>query len=1136
MTLQDETAVSLEMVAQRSSKLRCASEKVSGVRRITLAVAICLMVSLQTAGQGADTAAKGPVRLQVDGLEHPLGIDDPAPAFSWTLSDPAQGARQAAYEVEVAATEDQLRSGKGILWSSGKIESKQSLNVRYGGPALEPSKRYFWRVTVWAAHGEPYAPSKTSWWETGLLRPDSWRGQWIGFETAEESAVRGAGAQWICSPDSRALSAEKAKEERFAYRDTVQLGKPVRRAELFATGQDTVSAWINGKQVLAADSLPPWSQMPWKKFVRADVTAQITQGKNAVAIEALHYVVNPNGMMVDDLPPMIATLFVTYEDGSTETFASSPSWKTAIHASAGWQRADFDDSSWNSVLVWRQGSGPDSAPLGNPWIPDSVKALRKEFDAKSSIRSARLYATALGTYEVFLNGKRVGDAMFAPGWTDYRQHVEYQTYDVTGLIADGRNAIGVLLAPGWYDTPLEWFQQPNNYGITPPAFLAQLRIEYGDGRVEWVQTDASWQAHTSEILRSELYDGETQDARAAEPGWATRGATLSNWSKAAIVRPATIAIEAQSFPPVRAERAVSAVGVTEPRPGVYIYDFGQNLVGIEDVHVQGSPGTDVRLRFGEILNSDGTLYTDNLRTAKATDHFILKGGGVEEFKPQFTFHGFRYAELTGLPAAPGKNAVSAIVLHTDAPFTAKFSSGSAMLNKLWSNILWGQRSNFVSVPTDCPQRDERLGWMADAQVFWRAASYNMDLDAFSRKFSADMRGTQVGTPLYGIYAPGTFRPNMGYGAGWSDAGIVIPWTAWLQSGDVSLIDQNWDAMKRYLDAIAAANPNGLWENQNGTPFGDWLSPEGQTNYVLIATAYWAYDLTLMRQMALATNRTTEAEDFAQLFDKVRGAFEKRFVHDDGFVAGADNSSSPFGQINNPDAKSNGGDTQTGYVLALHMNLLPEELRVKAAEHLAAKIDANHGLLGTGFLGTPYLLEELTKSGQSDLAYRLLLNTAYPSWGYLVEHGATTMWERWNGDQMKGDPSMNSYNHYAYGAVADWLYRFAAGVDATPLDAGFHTVVLHPTFNARLGSVALDYASAYGPIHSDWKVSGATAVWHLTLPANTTGWLDAAAAEKENFSIDGAALSSSPLVRATVVGGKRGYELSAGSYTISVRLK
>jgi alpha-L-rhamnosidase len=420
--------------------------------------------------------------------------------------------------------------------------------------------------------------------------------------------------------------------------------------------------------------------------------------------------------------------------------------------------------------------------------------------------------------------------------------------------------------------------------------------------------------------------------------------------------------------------------------------------------------------------------------------------------------------------------------------------------------------------------------MGDAEVFWRAASYNMDLAAFSRKFAGDIRGTQVGTPYFGIYAPGTAQPNSGFAAGWSDAGVIIPWTSWLQTGDTSVIEQNWAAMEKYLDAIAAANPDGLWKHEAGIPFGDWLSPEGRTDYTLIATAYWAYDATLMQQMAHATNRTADEEKYARLFEKIRAAFQKQFVRADGFVAGADNSPSPFGGINNPNAKSSGGDTQTGYVLALHMNLLPEELRAAAAQKLAEKIEANHGLLGTGFLGTPYLLEELTKAGNTKLAYKLLLNTEYPSWGYLVEHGATTMWERWNGDQMRGDPSMNSYNHYAYGAVADWIYRYDAGVDASPLDAGFHTVVLHPVFDARLGSVAFDYASTYGVIHSDWAVKGTRAEWHLILPANTTGWLELSKAEAGKYKLEGVPLVESKLVKATTRGLESGFELMAGSYS------
>jgi alpha-L-rhamnosidase len=1074
----------------------------------------------------AAKASSEPVELRVDNLKTPLGIDDPAPRFSWQLLDPAHGARQTAFQIQVASRAELLRQNKADLWESGRIATDRSLNLIYAGVQLAPSTRYFWRVTVWDAAGKPYPKSEIGWWETGLLKQEAWRAQWIGYETAEEDAVRHAPAEWIVNPEASAFDADKSTEQHFAYRQMVTMSKPVLRATLYATGQDTVAAWVNGTLLIAADLFPAWKQMPWKKFVRADATGKLKEGANTIAIETIHY----GGQTAGQAPPMIATLVVEYTDGSNAAYVSGPDWKTAIHAAAGWQKQDFDDAGWKKAIAQ-----PINPPVVHPWIPDSVKMLRDNFDLTQPVKSARLYATALGAYQLFLNGKRVGDDVLAPGWTDYRQHIKYQTYDVTSQLASGKNVIGALLAPGWYETPLEWFQQPNNYGDTPPALRAQLRIEHTDGSVEWIATGSSWQASTSYILHSEIYDGESQDARLKQPGWNLAEFDANGWKRASVTEPKPMAIEAQSYPSIRVERTLQAKSVTEPKPGVYVYDFGQNFSGVERLRIAGAAGTDVRLRFAEIINGDGTIYTDNLRTAKATDHFILKGKGAEEFTPQFTYHGYRYVEVTGVQQAPGKDAVTGIVFHTDAPFTAKLATGSAMINKLWSNILWGQRSNCIGVPSDCPQRDERLGWTGDAEVFWRAASYNMDLTAFARKYAGDLRGTQSSTPYYGVYAPGTAQGSSGSAAGWSDAGVIIPWTTWLQSGDKSVIEENWAAMNRYLDAIDAANPDGLWKRDAGSAFGDWLSPEGRTNYVLIATAYWAYDLTLMRQMAHTTNRPADEERFARLFEKIRAAFQKQFVRADGFVVGADNTDSPFGQIDNPDAKSRGGDTQTGYVLALHMNLVPENMRLAVAGKLAAKIEANHGLLGTGFLGTPYLLEELSKTGHADLAYKLLLNTAYPSWGYLVEHGATTMWERWNGDQMKDDPSMNSYNHYAYGAVADWIYRYAAGVDTTPLDAGFHTVVLHPVFDARMGSVTFDYLSSYGTIHSDWKVNGAAAVWHLTIPANTKGWLSLNKAEAAKYKLLGVPLIESKQAAGVTLGKQGGFELESGSYTFTVEM-
>ena len=1092
-----------------------------------------------------------PVHLQVDNLEHPLGIDDATPRFSWQLSDSAQGARQSAYRVLVATRPESLSDGKTDVWDSGKVESGQSLNVKYAGPSVKPSTRYFWRVEVWGAKGDEYPASAVEWWETGLLNEGAWRGEWIGWETPEEAAVRKARAEWIANPDVVPGKGRKNSEQIYAYRTSFNIERPVEKAILFATGEDTVWAWVNGEQVITADPYPAYHQMPWQKFVRSDLTKQVAQGRNTIAIKSVHYIGKYGEKKRKDAPPMIVTLLLFYKDGTTATEVSDGRWKTAVlgptkrdlsmgppeshpieegpaaGAPAGWQTKEFDDSRWKNAVVWVQKKGPEETPVLNPWIPDSVKELRKTFDAGQGIRSARLYATALGTYEMFLNGKRISEDWMAPGWTDYRERVFYQTYDVTDLVKKGGNVMGALLAPGWYSTPLQWLQQPNNYGETPPSLRAQLRIELEDGSVEWVATDASWKADSSYILHSELYDGETQDLRRPEPETAQDAA---RGEQVEIVHPKEMVVEAQNFPAIRVEKTMPALKMTEPNPGVFIYDFGQNMAGVEKLSISGPAGTNVQVRVGEVLNPDGTLYTENLRTAKATDHFILAGKGTEELVPQFTFHGFRYLEITGLRRAPKTNDVSALALHTDFPFTAELKTGNAMINKLWSNILWGQRSNFVGLPTDCPQRDERLGWSADAQVFWRAASYNADLAAFTRKFAGDERGTQVGTPYYGIIAPGTAKAAPGTAAAWSDAGVIIPWTSWLQTGDTSVIEENWQAMRKYVDAIDARNPNGIWHRDAGIPFGDWLSLEGPTQEDLVATAYWAYDVNMMRQMAHATGSTEEEQRYTKLEDKIRSAFQKKYVKAGAYIKGADYGPTPFQDVAGNNLRAKGGDTQTSYVLALHMNLIPEEMRAGAAERLVKKIEENNGLLGTGFVGTPYLLQELTKTGHAKLAYDLLLSTGMPSWGYQIEHGATTTWERWNSNMKMDDPQMNSYNHYAYGAVADWMYRFAAGVDATPLDAGFHTVVLHPVFDARLSPLEFKYRSSYGEIDSSWTVRGNTAEWHVTLPANTTGRLEVKAADAAQYELEGVALTESPLAK-KVVGG---FELQPGRYRLEVQ--
>jgi alpha-L-rhamnosidase len=1088
---------------------------------------VCIFLSSVLPLAEAETVSRGPTDLRCDSLIQPLGLDTPAPMLSWRLVDDAHGARQTAYRLIVFGDGPVTGNRKTPLWDSGKIASSVSNGIAYQGPALLAEKRYFWQVQVWDKDDKPYPASDSSWWETGLMQPSNWKGKWIGYEDAELHSIRESGATWITNT---ATNETMPGDTHHDFRLRFLLSKSVQRAVLYTTGEDTAAAWINGKQVLEAQALAPWEQMPWGTYVRKDVTSAMNAGANLVAIGITRYSITAV-KAVPTKTPMSMCLYIVFTDGTTKLVTSaSPGWKAILNAPDGWERENFGDETWSAAIQYvatpdRIGARDDQ---GIPWPTGAAAMLRRSFRQDKAVVSARLYATALGAYVFHINGSKVGDQILAPGWMDFREHVPYQVYDVTSQIVKGNNKIAALLAPGWYSTPLRWFGQGNNYGATQPALKAQLRLEHADGSVDWIATDGSWMAETSPIVQAEIYNGETMDARKEQKGWDTPKFKVVGWKPAMQVFPKEPQVVAQYFEPIRKERTMYAKAITNPSPGVYIFDFGQNMAAIPELRVQGKRDDDIKLRFGEVLNPDGTLYTENLRNAKATDHLILADGDVETYEPQFTYHGFRYAEITGVRGTPTVETLKAAVLHTDARFTIAFNTGDAMVNQLWDSVLWGQRSNFVGNPSDCPQRDERLGWTADAQVFWRTATYNMDLGSFSRKFSGDLRGTQSGTAMYGIFAPGVDTENPYYAAGWSDAGVIVPWTSWIQSGDARIIEENWDGMNRYIAEIERKNPDGLWRNGFGLAFGDWLTPTITTPEDLLATAYWAYDVELMQQMAKATGRTEKAQRFAALHAKIVSAFQDAYVRPDGFVGTVDKYPSfPPPTVHPEEGNRDANrvvETQTGYVLALHMNLLPIQLRHKAAARLVQMIQQNHGALGTGFLGTPYLLEVLSDEGYSDVAYGLLLNKSYPSWGYLIEHGATTTWERWNGDQMRGDPSMNSYNHYAYGAVAEWLYRYAAGVDTTPEHPGFSEIYFHPNFDVRLGKLSLDYDSKY--------VSGDAVRWRVVVPANATARLSLKSINVTDLLLDGIPIGQSTRAQAR---DNDEFDLPSGEYSFSARL-
>ncbi len=664
-----------------------AAATVSRRLRQAVRLAITGAAALLLAPAFAASPVGKPTHLTCDSLEQPLGIDSNQPLFAWQLQDAGFAARQTAYRIEVASKPAILNSGKPDVWDSGRVASDKSFGVVYGGPELAASTRYYWRVEVWDKDGKPYPVSDASWWETGLLK-QSWKAQWIGYEDPEHRAVRKSGATWITNADDVKQGAPQGNgDTQHDFRFKFTLTGQVKRADLFVTGEDSAAAWVNGKQVLETLPLPPWKQAPWKTYLLKDVTADVHSGENLLAVGVTLYgTPSPNGTGSSETAhtPMSACLYIEMTDGKVAVVASGTEWKARLNAEHGWQEPTYDDAAWQSAIAYVPPKTPmGSDVLGNPWRTGPVKLLRHGFEINKPVTSARLYVTALGAYRFQINGTRVGDQILSPGWDDFRAHVPYQAYDVTQQVKTGQNVIGAWLAPGWYSTPLMWFRQGYNYGNTPPALKAQLRLEHADGTTEWIATDTSWKADISPISQAEIYDGEDYDARKEQAGWDTAAFSDAHWKQVDLVNPVEPEIVPQSFQPIRAHQTLTAAEITNPKPGIYIYDFRQNLAGVPRLRVHGPAGTDVQLRFGEVLNPDGTLYVENLRTAKATDHFILSGKGEEEFQPDFTFHGFRYAEVTGLKYKPDLSALKAVAIYTDAPITVQMQSGSPMINQLW---------------------------------------------------------------------------------------------------------------------------------------------------------------------------------------------------------------------------------------------------------------------------------------------------------------------------------------------------------------------------------------------------------------------------------------------------------------------
>ena len=714
-----------------------------------------------------------------------------------------------------------------------------------------------------------------------------------------------------------------------------------------------------------------------------------------------------------------------------------------------------------------------------PTNGEPVANLRRTFLVGKKIAKARIYVTARGLFELNLNGHRVGDDYFANGFTDYDKRLDTLTYDVTRQLRAGSNTIEAMLGTGWYAGRLPFeTKKMAPYG-KHPELLVQLEITFKDGMCETVVSDGQWEgSFAGPVVSSSIYDGESYDAGKVPTDLAPVLSNPDLGSEQLAPKP---------FPPVRETQALAVQKITEPHPGHFVFDLGQNMVGWARIQVPARKDETITIHFAEMLNDDGTLYTNNYRTAKSTDTYTAAQNGTIKWEPHFTFHGFRYVELSGLPkgVTPQKNWVAGVVLHSDIPTIGTFESSNAKLDQLQNNIIWGWRGNSVDIPTDCPQRDERMGWTGDAEVFAPTALFNTDSLAFWKSWLASMRDDQDADGVIPDIIPSANQKFRERSPGWMDAAIFIPWDVYVRTGDIGVLQENYEMMGKLVGWYRSQSVNGLLPNIKGN--GDWLQPyshglqvrnkvdvkRGDTPFALIGTAFYARDARILTDCARVLGLTDDAKRYGDEEASVRGAFVKEYFDAEGKIR-------------------NAPETQTAYVLAIAFDLLPPGLKTKAGKNLARLVREADVHLRTGFLGTPHLTAALDETGHSDLAAELLFQETYPSWFYSINQGATTMWERWNSytrDKGFGDAKMNSFNHYAYGAIGQWMYERIAGLAPDPENPGYKHFFVRPLIVKQLDSARAELETPYGKAVSAWAKNGENVEMTVVVPPNTTATVE-----------------------------------------------
>jgi alpha-L-rhamnosidase len=1064
--------------------------------RSTKLVFALMLLPLLTACLGLH-AATSVGELRCEHLENPQGIDAGQPRLSWLLESGKRDVKQSAYEILVASSRKALAAGNGDLWDSGKVASDQSVLVPYAGQALVSREECFWKVRIWDANGKASAWSDPGEWTMGILSADDWHAKWIGQDGVEGKNVL-FGTSWIWFPEGEPQIAAPIETNYFRRVVTIPAGRKIKRAIFAYTGDNECRGW------LGTIDLGAWSNFKSVKW--SDITARLESGKTYVfGLTGGNEGTNANPAGV------IALVRIEFTDGAPLVIQTDEQWKVSKQATKGWQTEDFDDANWVAAKVL----GPAGMePWGETHVPDDrrepARYLRKEFAVDKRIARATVSFCGLGLSELYLNGKKVGDAVLSPAFAQYDKREYYVTYDVTKNLRRGANALGVILGNGrFYADRDSEFVHTVSFGW--PKLLLNLRVEYADGTAQEIVSDETWKlTMDGPIVANNDYDGEEYDARKEFAGWTSPGFNDSRWPAAQIVSAPGGVLSAQMMQPIRVTGTLKPVSMKEIQPGVFIYDLGQNIAGWCRLRVTGPAGTQVTLRHAETLKPDGSLYVANLRAAKVTDIYTLKGAGVETWEPRFVTHGFRFVELTGFPGKPDLNTIEGCVVNDDLPVAGHFRCSNDLINRIYTNIVWGTRDNYRSIPTDCPQRDERQGWLGDRSEECKGESYLFDIAPLYTKWRQDMADAQHTNGSIPDVAP-AYWTIYSDNVTWPSSAIIVPSALERQFGDHASIEKNYDSAKLWIEHMLAYSTNNIIARDS---YGDWCvppeepglihsrDPARQTDRALLATAYFYYDLCLMDHYATELGKWDDAARWRQMAANFKAAFNDKFLDREK------------GQYSN--------GTQTSCVLPLAFGLVPEDMKAKIFAHLVDKLEnETHGHVGTGLIGGQYLNRVLSDNGRPDLCYTIASQKDYPSWGYMVEHGATTIWELWNGNT--ADPTMNSGNHVMLiGDLVIWLYEDLAGIAPDLAQPGFQHIIMKPEPVGHLKFVEATHNSPYGLISSEWYREGNTFDWRIKIPANTTATVYVPASKPGAVKADG-------VESVRYENGRAVYELGSGKY-------